>query len=147
MLLPALSAEEAALVEGVEVYAVASLDSAARFLSGERPLTPLDPKAARRRASAPAADGAADFSEIKGQHALRRAVEVAVAGSHNILMIGPPGSGKSMVAKRIPTVMPAPTLDEHLEILSMGIVIAELVRIKILDKQSYYLDANGVTHA
>lgn len=87
LLLPALSAEEAALVEGVEVYAVASLDSAARFLSGERPLTPLDPKAARRRASAPAADGAADFSEIKGQHALRRAVEVAAAGSHNILML------------------------------------------------------------
>lgn len=119
LLLPTLSAAEAALVEGVEVYAVDSLDRAVRFLNGEKPLTPLDPATARQRVSAPASDGAADFSEIKGQHTLRRAVEVAVAGSHNLLMIGPPGSGKSMVAKRLPTIMPAPTLDEQLEILSI----------------------------
>ncbi len=79
-------------------------------------LTPLAPERARLRSSAPTGAGV-DFSEIKGQHALRRAVEVAVSGNHNLLMIGPPGAGKSMVAKRIPTIMPAPTLDEHLEIL------------------------------
>src|SRR5581483_4592675 len=55
----------------------------------------------------------------KGQQALRRAVEVAVAGAHNLLMIGPPGAGKSMVAKRIPTILPAPVLDEFLEVLSI----------------------------
>lgn len=118
LLLPALSAEEAALVNGVEVYRIDSLDGAVRFLSGASKLEPLVPSELRSR-SAPAADGAADFSEIKGQHALRRAMEVAVAGSHNILMIGPPGSGKSMVAKRVPTIMPAPTHEEHLEILSI----------------------------
>jgi magnesium chelatase family protein len=120
VLLPALSAEEAALVEGVAVYRVNSLDQAFRFLSGEKPLAPLDPTAARARpGSSASAEAAGDFSEIKGQHALRRAVEVAVSGSHNLLIIGPPGAGKSMVAKRLPTIMPPPTLDEHLEILSI----------------------------
>lgn len=120
VLLPALSAEEAALVEGVAVYRVNSLDQAFRFLSGEKPLVPLDPALARARPGSPAnTETAGDFSEIKGQHALRRAVEVAVSGSHNLLIIGPPGAGKSMVAKRLPTIMPPPTLDEHLEILSI----------------------------
>jgi magnesium chelatase family protein len=119
LLLPAISAEEAALVEGVEVYRVDSLDAAVRFLSGERKLPPLDPAKVRRRRPAGTSEGMADFSEIKGQPGLRRAVEVAVAGNHNLLMIGPPGSGKSMVAKRIPSIMPEPTPDEYLEILSI----------------------------
>ena len=119
LLLPAVSADEAALVEGVEVCQVDSLDCAVRFLRGETQLTPLAPSAARLRAAPVPVEGGVDFSEIKGQQALRRAVEVAVAGSHNLLMIGPPGSGKSMVAKRIPTIMPAASLDEQLEILSI----------------------------
>jgi len=114
LLLPPISADEAALVEGVEVYAVKSLDEAARFLAGEAKLIPVAPRQPSRAANA---DAPIDFSEIKGQHAVRRAVEVAVAGGHNLLMIGPPGSGKSMIAKRVPTIMPQPTLDEYLEIL------------------------------
>ncbi|MBW7896069.1 MAG: YifB family Mg chelatase-like AAA ATPase [Opitutaceae bacterium] len=115
LLLPPRSAEEAARVEGVVVHAVRSLDEAFRFLNGEVDLPVVNPTAAEPADTR----HAVDFSEIKGQHALRRAVEVAVAGDHNLLMIGPPGAGKSMLAKRIPTVMPAPSHEEQLEILSI----------------------------
>ncbi len=117
LLLPALSAQEAANVEGVVVHAVASLDEAVRFLTGERPLPPV--VAERQAANDSAIAAAGDFSEVKGQHALRRAIEVAVAGGHNVMMIGPPGAGKSMIAKRVPGIMPAPTIDEELEIVSI----------------------------
>lgn len=115
LLLPPESAREAALVEGIDVHAVASLDQAFRFLNGERDLPRESPPASLGAVD----DSTGDFSEIKGQHALRRAVEIAVAGFHNLLMIGPPGSGKSMIAKRIPTIMPPPSLEESLEILSI----------------------------
>jgi magnesium chelatase family protein len=115
LLLPPVTADEAALVEGVRVYAVKSLDEAARFLAGEIKLAPVPRRTPE--ASPRAGEFAHDFYEIKGQQAVRRAVEVAVAGGHNLLMIGPPGSGKSMIAKRVPTIMPRPSLDEYLEIL------------------------------
>jgi magnesium chelatase family protein len=119
LILPGISAEEAALVDGLAVYRADTLDRAFRFLAGEIPLAPLDPAAARQRTAPGPDDASLDFSEVKGQPGLRRAVEIAVAGAHNLLMIGPPGSGKSMVAKRVRTILPPPTLEERLDILSI----------------------------
>jgi len=119
MILPGISAEEASLVESVAVYRADSLDRAYRFLAGQMELAPLPPASGRPAAGEGGSESSLDFSEIKGQPGLRRAVEIAVSGAHNLIMIGPPGSGKSMVAKRIPSILPAPTLEERLEILSI----------------------------
>ncbi len=126
VILPTRSAREAALATGVDVIPVSSLDQARAFIEGQIDIKPLASPlngdgtftTANGNGHLAAAYGV-DFSEVKGQLNLRRAVEVAVAGSHNILMIGPPGSGKSMVAKRIPTIMPDPSLEEYLEILGV----------------------------
>jgi magnesium chelatase family protein len=116
LLLPGGSAEEAARVQGVAVYRVDSLDEAQRFLAGERSLA-----AVKAAAIGPpsASEAEPDFADLKGQLGLRRAVEVAAAGSHNLLVIGPPGSGKSMVAQRIPGILPLLGPEEHLDVLSI----------------------------
>lgn len=128
LILPKKSAEEAALVEGVNVYPVETLVECVKFLNGELKIEALSPEKSLFRNRGNSALSA-DFSEVKGQHQVRRAVEVAVAGGHNLLMIGSPGSGKSMIAKRIPTILPEPTLDEFLEILGIhsaaGISLAD----------------------
>ncbi|MFZ5495305.1 MAG: YifB family Mg chelatase-like AAA ATPase [Verrucomicrobiota bacterium] len=128
ILLPPLAAQEAALVEGIEVYEISSLDQAAQFLGGRLTLFPVVPP---RRAVRARADHEPDFSEIKGQQAVRRAVEIAVAGGHNLLMIGPPGSGKSMIARRIPGIMPTPSLEEYLEILRIHSAAGQTLQAEI----------------
>jgi magnesium chelatase family protein len=114
VILPRASAEEAALVAGIEAIPADTLDGALRFLTGERKVEPLTPPRPTEDEA-----GGPDFAEVKGQVAIRRAVEVAAAGGHNLLMIGPPGSGKSLIAKRIPTILPRPDAEEFLEILGV----------------------------
>ena len=119
VLLPPTSAAQAALLPDLEVHTIDSLDTAVRFLAGE-----LELPRAQALAIAGVDDSAGDFTDVKGQAAVRRAMEVAVAGGHNILMIGPPGSGKSMIAQRVPSIMPPPTADEALDILSVQSIAA-----------------------
>ncbi|MBO6102657.1 MAG: YifB family Mg chelatase-like AAA ATPase [Opitutales bacterium] len=117
VILPKDSAMEAALVEGVEVFAADNIRQVVDFLNGKIEIAPV--KISDSPCSKKVFVGGLDFADVKGQYQVRRAVEVAVAGGHNLLMVGPPGSGKSMIAKRIPSIMPIPTLEEFLEILGI----------------------------
>ncbi|MCQ2339839.1 MAG: YifB family Mg chelatase-like AAA ATPase [Paludibacteraceae bacterium] len=127
IILPEANAREAAVVEGIEVYGMNHLLDVIRFLEGTFIPQPLHINAAEEFAQA-AYTADIDFSDVRGQENVRRAMEVAAAGGHNMLMVGPPGAGKSMIAKRLPTILPPLTLDEALETTKIHSVVGLLQR-------------------
>ncbi|HEY1357592.1 MAG TPA: YifB family Mg chelatase-like AAA ATPase [Thermoleophilaceae bacterium] len=138
-------AGEAALVSEVEVIPVESLEDIARLLRGERPAERASPRPPRRRGP----EARLDLADVRGQEDAKRALEIAAAGSHNMLMVGPPGAGKTMLARRLPGILPPPSFEEALEITRIGSVAGigggELVSERPFRAPHHTISPQGLT--
>ena len=145
LIVPAENAEEAAVVEGIDVFGVVSLHEAWLLITGQKIVAPYDlDREAFFKSKLEHLD---DLSDVKGQFQVKRALEVAAAGSHNLLMIGSPGTGKSMIAKRIPTILPDMVLDEAIETTKIHSISGKLNSSKFQITRPYRAPHHTISDA
>jgi magnesium chelatase family protein len=144
VLVPEGDAAEAALIPGLEVLPVESLTTLVNHLSGVVPIQPFKPQELEEVESF----GLTDFSEIKGQEHVKRALEVAAAGGHNVLMIGPPGAGKTLLARGLPSILPKMTIEEALDVTRIYSVADQLPpEVPLLQTRPFRGPHHTISHA
>ncbi len=147
MIVPADNAAEAALVDSVPVYPVRTLAEAAAFLNGTREITPFTVDRAELMARASGSPGV-DLAEVKGQEQAKRALEIAAAGGHNLIMIGPPGAGKSLLARCLPGILPPLSFDEAIEVTRIYSIAGRLdSRIPLITARPFRAPHHTISYA
>ncbi len=145
IMLPEGNLNEVRCVEGIEIYCAADLKSAASHLSGKAPMQPITP--VTYESIITGRENAFDFRNVKGQAGAKRALEIAAAGGHNILMIGPPGSGKTLMARCMPSILPDMTFQESLEVTRIHSVAGAVPETGLLAERPFRSPHHTASHA
>ncbi len=135
-ILPIQNVKEAAIVEGLAVYGVENLSQVIDFFEGRGTLAPTSIDT-QKEFSKTFDFPDFDFSDVKGQHTIKRCLEIAAAGGHNLILIGPPGSGKTMLAKRLPSILPPMTLQEALETTKIHSVAGKTKEVGLMSQRPF----------